>query len=156
MTWPVREAADDDVAAIVELVNLAYRVEDFFKTGDRTDAGEIGAHLAKGRFLLVESEPGLLAGCVYVETDGRRGYFGMLSTHPGHQRLGLGRFLVNAAEETCRSAGCTEMDLTVVNLREELPPWYERLGYCVTGTEPFPSHERVTRPCHFIVMSKPL
>ena len=46
--------------------------------------------------------------------------------------------------------------LSPVNLREELPPWYGRLGYRATGTEPFSRHERTTLPCHFIVMSKQL
>ncbi|MFN0146195.1 MAG: GNAT family N-acetyltransferase [Dehalococcoidia bacterium] len=152
----MREATADDVQAVTELVNLAYRVEDFFKIGDRTDADDVAAHLRKGRFLLVEDARGLLLGSVYVEINGPDGYFGMLASRPGQQGRGLGRFLVSAAEDACRVAGCTEMGLTVVNLREELPPWYQRLGYHVTGTEPFPPGERVSRPCHFLVMTKRL
>ena len=48
------------------------------------------------------------------------------------------------------------MDLEVVNLREELPAFYRKFGYRVTGTHPFPAMERTKLPCHFMVMSKPL
>jgi hypothetical protein len=43
----------------------------------------------------------------------------------------------------------------VVNVREDLPPWYRRLGYRETGTLPFDS-PRKKRPCHFIQMEKGL
>jgi len=48
------------------------------------------------------------------------------------------------------------MDLRIVNLREELPAFYRKLGYMETGTEPFPSDLDTKLPCHFVNMSKPL
>jgi len=50
------------------------------------------------------------------------------------------------------------MDMTVVNLRLELPPYYEKLGYAVVGTAPIREEmvPRVTQACHFIRMSKAL
>jgi hypothetical protein len=48
------------------------------------------------------------------------------------------------------------MGLRVVNIREELAPWYRRLGYRETGaTAPF-DDPRLKRPCHFVEMEKPL
>jgi hypothetical protein len=44
----------------------------------------------------------------------------------------------------------------VVNLREELPPFYRRLGYVESGTENFPTGKPTHHPCHFLKMSKPL
>jgi hypothetical protein len=50
------------------------------------------------------------------------------------------------------------MDITVLSLRTELPPFYRKLGYVETGAEEF----RTSRPlkdgvqCHCIVMSKAL
>jgi hypothetical protein len=44
----------------------------------------------------------------------------------------------------------------VVDLRRELPPFYRRLGYRQTGTEPFPDRHRAKRPCKFLLMSKTL
>ena len=48
------------------------------------------------------------------------------------------------------------MDIHIVNLREELTPYYRRLGYVESGTLPFSEPERASRPCFFIVMTKPL
>lgn len=48
------------------------------------------------------------------------------------------------------------MEIRVVDVREELPPLYRRLGYVEVGTEPFPDTERAKLPCRFIVMTKPL
>jgi len=48
------------------------------------------------------------------------------------------------------------MDLRIVNLREELPAYYRKLGYVETGTEPFPDGEPTKLPCYLICMSKEL
>jgi GNAT superfamily N-acetyltransferase len=109
-----------------------------------------------GEFLVLEDPPGTLAGCVYVKRKGDRSCFGMLSIDPALQGKGLGRALVDEVESRARAAGCRHMDIQVVNLREELPPFYRRLGYVETGTAPFPDDEHTTKPCHFILMSKAL
>src|ERR1700722_15649093 len=132
-----RTAQLDDAENITRLVNAAFRPERFFIREDRTAPEKVRALLEKGKFLLAE-EAGALAGCVYVELRGQRGYFGLLAVDPSHQRCGLGSRLVAAAEQYCRVAGCHFMDLTIVNLRAELPGFYHRLGYAESGTLPFP------------------
>lgn len=151
----VRDATADDAPAIAALVNQAFLVERFFVDGDRTSPAEIARLLETATFLLAEAD-GRLVGCVYVELRGDRGYFGMLSVDPSHQGEGLGRRLVDAAEDRCRSRGCRLMEIHVVDVREELPPFYRRLGYVEAGEEPFPAHERARIPARFIVMTKPL
>ena len=74
----------------------------------------------------------------------------------GPPGTGARKRLITEAEDYCRRAGCREMELEVVNLRTELPPFYRRFGYVETGTRPFSETERTSQPCHFIVMSKPL
>ena len=93
---------------------------------------------------------------VYVDTRGDTGYFGMLSIDPAHQGQGLGSQLIAAAEDHCRKAGCTEIEIDVVSLRTELPAFYRRFGYAESGTRPFPEPEFAKLPCHLIVMTKPL
>lgn len=81
----------------------------------------------------------------------------MLSVDPGRQRAGIGRRLIAAAEEFCREQGCRFMDLSIVDLRTELPPLYEKFGYRIVGSEPFPADQMpVSRPCSFITMEKEL
>ena len=99
----------------------------------------------------------MLLGCVYVELRGERGYLGMLAVSPARQGGGIGTRLIAAAEEFCREMGCRTMELTVVDLRTELPPLYGRFGYRVVGTAPFPTDTMpVKMPCSFLVMQKPL
>jgi len=153
----IRLARDHDLANMVALVNRAFQVEQFFLIGDRLDVEHASRYFDKGCFLLAE-EAGVLSGCIYVELHGDRAYFGLLSVGPTQQKLGIGRQLVRAAEEFAWNAGARYMDLTVVNLRTELPGFYEKLGYAVTGVEP--AHQeltgRVNQPCHLIRMSKSL
>ncbi len=150
-----RIATAADVPAITRLVNFAYRVEDFFKIGERTDESDVLAHLATGRYIAFDGPAGQLAGCVYVELRGLAGYFGMLAVDPDAQRKGLGRELVRQAEREARAAGSVAMELDVVDLRTELVPWYERLGYTEIGRAPFPAG-KASRPCEFIIMRRDL
>jgi hypothetical protein len=48
------------------------------------------------------------------------------------------------------------MDMRIVNLRQELPAYYAKLGYSETGTTPFPPDVETKLPCHFIEMTKAL
>lgn len=164
----IRTAGPHDAAALAGLINAAFVVEAFFKIGDRTSADEVAALMgAGGEFLVLEGLPrrsgeaataatGTFTGCVYLKCSGERAYFGMLSIDPTSQRQGAGRRLVDAVESRARERGCRFMDLHIVNLREELIPYYRRLGYAEGRTLPFSEPERASRPCYFIVMTKPL
>lgn len=153
----VRRAERADVPALARLINECYAVEAFFVDGDRTSERELLELSRVGHFLVLDRRGGRggLAAAIYVRIEGDRGYFGMLSVAPDLRGLGLGRRLVGVAEALCTALGCTAMELQVVNLREELGPWYRSLGYEEKGTAPFDS-PLVKRPCHFVKMSKPL
>lgn len=151
----VRVAHDADIPALVAVINAAYLVEAFFKRGDRTDARELRQLMETGRFLVLDG-PDELQGCVYVEVNRDKGYLGMLSIDPSRQHQGLGARLIQAAEDACRSAGCTSMELQVVSLRTELPPYYRKFGYVDVGIREFAQTGEWMQPCHFIVMGKAL
>ncbi|MGC2301643.1 MAG: GNAT family N-acetyltransferase [Acidobacteriaceae bacterium] len=153
----IRFAEESDLPALMALINNAFKVEAFFIVRDRLIPEETLQYFQKGRFLLAE-ENSALTGVVYVELRGDRSYLGLLSVNPSLQKSGVGRRLMAAAEEFAREMGSHHMDLTVVNLRTELPPFYRRLGYTENGTEPIRAEmvPRVTQPCHFIRMTKPL
>ena len=153
----LRFAEESDLPTLLSLINDAFRVETYFIRGDRLTPERLRDHFAAGRFLVAE-EDGTLAGCVYVEMLGSHGYLGLLSVDRARQKTGLGRRLVAAAEEFAREMGAHRMDLTVVNLRRELPPYYAKLGYAVIGEEPIREEmvPRILEHCHFIRMSKPL
>jgi GNAT superfamily N-acetyltransferase len=151
----VRRAGSDDLSELVALINEAYAIEEFFVEGPRTDEDEVRAMMEVGHFLVLDRGDSVgLAGAVYVRVDGHRGYFGMLSVAPDLRGLGIGRRLVGVAEALCTALGCTDMDLRIVNVREELGPWYRSLGYAEVGTAPYDHPAK--RPCHFVNMSKAL
>jgi len=154
---PVRFCPADlgDIDPLVRLINSAFRVEQPFIEGDRIDPEGIRSYIAKGKFLLAEDSAGL-AGCVYVELRGNRGYLGLLGVDPPRQGTGLGRKLLNAAENLFHEAGCQAIDLRVISARAPLPAFYRHLGYRQTGTAPFAPDGPVKVPCHYILMSKSL
>lgn len=149
----IRLAVLDDAEPLASLINVAFRVELPFIEGDRINPGGVREYMKKGKFLLAEDSFGL-TGCVYVELRGERGYLGLLGVEPQRQGTGLGRKLMDAAEEFLRDAGCVAVDLRIVSARTPLPAFYRRLGYVETGTAPFPHDVPAKVPCHYILMSK--
>ena len=150
-----RNADRSDAGALVDLINRAFEVELQFFTGERIDLAETLEHFDKGKFLLAESD-GKLAGCNYVELRADAGYFGLLSIDPNSQGRGLGKTLIEQAEDLCRAAGCSKMQIRVLNHRTELPPFYEKLGYHDAGTEEVEQDPTARLPYHFIIMEKVL
>ena len=156
MRIQLRLAESADSHTITALINAAFRhAESFLIDRDRISVGEVRDLLRRGKFLLAEDD-GALLGCVYVELRGERAYLGLLSVDRRRQKAGLGSQLMSHAEEHCAKAGCRFMDLRIVNLRQELPRFYHRLGYVETGTAPLTPGLQPKLPCHFITMSKPL
>ena len=74
-----------------------------------------------------------------VEKRGTECYLGMLVVKPTLQRGGLGRKLIQAAEDYARDTWHSQkMTMTVISRRAELIAYYERRGYRRTGeTKPF-------------------
>lgn len=149
----IRFAQSADVAALAALINAAFRVEQPFIEGDRTNPDGVRTYMQKGKFLLAEGAAGL-AGCVYVELRGDRGYLGLLGVDPAKQGAGLGRKLMEAAENYFRDADCRAVDLRIISARTPLPAFYRHLGYVETGTAPFAPDVPFKTPCHYILMSK--
>jgi GNAT superfamily N-acetyltransferase len=144
-----------DAPAITALINAAFVVEWFFLEGERITLDEVRGKFSTGQFLLLH-DCDAITGCVYLEPRGERSYLGLLSIDPTRQKQGLSRRLMEAAENHCRSNGQRFIDLTVVNLREELPAYYRHLGYVECGTSPFTAGVPTSRPCHLINMTKEL
>src|SRR6266571_614258 len=151
----IRLGQAHDVPGLTYLINAAFRVKQPFIEGDRTGPAGVRAYMEKGKFLVAEDAAGL-AGCVYVELRTDRGYLGLLAVDLPRQGTGLGRKLMDAAENYFRKAGCCAVDLRIISARTPLPSFYRHLGYVETGTAPFAPDVPVKVPCHYILMSKSL
>ena len=156
-TRPVRRrfAAAEDVDALARLINAAFVVERPIFDGDRVNPERVRHFLDMGRFLVVEDAGGV-AGCVYVERRGDRGYIGLLSVDPACQGSGLGRMLMESAEAYFAEAKCVAVDLRVVSARTPLPSFYRHLGYAEIRRSDIPAEAHAKVPCQFIHMSKKL
>jgi GNAT superfamily N-acetyltransferase len=144
-----------DTHALVTLINVAFLPEQVAIEGDRINAEKLQPFFAKGKFLVLEDAHGL-AGCVYAEVRGQRGYIGLLALRPQLKGRGLGRLLMTRAEDFLAAAGCEAADLRTISARNDLIPMYKHLGYEETGTAAMPSEIPLKIPCHFITMSRRL
>jgi ribosomal protein S18 acetylase RimI-like enzyme len=153
----IRLAPAADRPRLIPLINAAFAIETFLE-GTRTDDDRLTAIMQRADILLAEDSSGQILASIYAEVRGNRGYLGQLAVHPAHQRSGIGKQILAAAEDHFRARGCEAIDITVLSLRPELLPIYTRLGVIETGVEEFhiPRKLKDGQQCHCIRMSKPL
>jgi GNAT superfamily N-acetyltransferase len=127
----VRKARGDDVDALVPL---------FAEWGHPQSAVAIAAQLAEweaipcGEVLVAEIEnevAGLVAvvAVPHLARPGRFARLGGLVVAAGHRRRGVGRVLMEVAEERARAWGCDRLELTSSRSRSEAHAFYPALGY---------------------------
>lgn len=175
MAITLRLATADDVGAVVDLVESAYRgdesttgwtTEADLLDGQRTDVEAIEAVVAapQAHLILATADSGELVGCCVIENRaGGQAYFGTFAVRPGLQGGGIGNQLIVEAERTARDDwSCETVEMTVIGQREDLIAWYLRRGYLPTGEmRPFPyGDERFGLPrredLYFVVLAKPI
>lgn len=162
----ITPATAADAPALKDLLEAAYR-GDLARQGwnheadilddERITREELDALLTDPAVTILTARDGdRLIGCVAVtRKDDSLGYLGMLCVVPTLQSAGLGRKLLDAAEDLARAEGIAAMEMTVIAGRDSLIAWYERRGYAFTGERrPFP----VLRdpPVTFVVLEKRL
>jgi GNAT superfamily N-acetyltransferase len=172
----LNRAVEADYAAIIDLVNLAFRgsgpseswnIEKGILEGQRLNESLLREDLAakpKAHLLTYRDDPdGPLLGTVWLDpSEEGAWYLGLLTVRPDLQNRQLGRALLTAAEEFARERGARRMQMTVLYVRDTLIAWYERRGYTLTGaTKPFPyGDDRFGRPLrddlHFVVLERNL
>src|SRR5262245_54998377 len=132
-------AGFNDIPELTMLINSAYRgdvsrrgwtTEADLLDGDlRTDQQSLSQLLRNPNAVILKFvDDYYITGCVYLEEQGTSLYLGMLSVSPTVQAQGIGKKLLNAAEQHARQQGCEFITMTVISLRRELIDWYERHG----------------------------
>lgn len=164
----IRPATLADLPALHPVIERAYRGEtarqgwtheaDLIIEGERTDLATLTAIVEDPQSrLLIAIDGDTPIGCVHVHYRGEGlAYLGLLCVDPTLQSAGLGKQLVQAAEDTARDAfGATAMEMTVIDRRAELIAFYRRRGYAESGEKrDFPI--ALDPPLFMTVLVKPL
>ncbi len=145
-----RIADRSDVAAIVDLVESAYR-GDASRAGWTTEADLLGGQrtdleavddlirATDSQVVLLVADGELAACCHLARETVDSVYFGLFAVRPDAQGLGLGSAMMAEADRRTLEWGATRLRMTVISARVDLLAWYHRLGFEPTGaTEPFP------------------
>jgi ribosomal protein S18 acetylase RimI-like enzyme len=159
------------VEHLTTLINEVYRTAEsgLWRDGvTRTTADEITDLIAAGE-MAVTSRGARIVGAVQIhEVAPDVTEFGMLAADPQHRNTGVGRALIDFAEQSARRRGMRAMQLVLLVPREWRHPakeflksWYHRLGYRVVRTAPIDEVRPDLAPllataCTFDVYQKPL
>ena len=80
-------------------------------------------------WLLVGVLEGEIIASVMIGYEGHRGWLNYLGVDPEHQGCGLGRMIVNYAENILRSVDCPKINLQVRSSNSKVVKFYESLGF---------------------------
>ncbi len=133
-----------DAEAITGLVNQAYRPapgaegwthESALVSGSRVDRETVVSAIQSST-VLVGSRGQEPVGCVQIEMKGNAAHIGMLAVDPSLQTCGIGKLLLERAEEFAVQKYDAEVAvLIVIAARTELIEFYLRRGYRQTGEQ---------------------
>jgi ribosomal protein S18 acetylase RimI-like enzyme len=126
MPFIVRSAAAEDEQAVVALwraCDLVASYNDpaadfrFAKSGPCSDV------------LIAIDDVGEVAGSVMVGHDGHRGWLYYVAGRPTSRGKGVGRLMVQAAEDWLRERGVVKAQLMIRETNTKVVSFYERLGF---------------------------
>lgn len=166
----IQQATLNDVLAIETLLNGAYRgsnarqgwtsESDLISGTVRTNQQEITSLIATegSVFLKYTDTDSQIIGCVNLQVSDQNLYLGMLSVAPNLQAKGIGKQLLQAADQYAKASNCNRIFMTVISVRQELIDWYLRHNYVLTTEKkPFPTDHTSgipTQPLEFVVLEK--
>jgi GNAT superfamily N-acetyltransferase len=159
------------VDRLTRLINDVFRTAEsgLWRNGaERTTPSEL-AELIAARQVAVARREGAIAGCVRIHDVAEdASEFGMLAADPDHRGTGVGRALVDFAEQHSRERGLRAMQLELLVPRDWLHPskeflksWYARMAYRPISTRPFDDlyphlAPLLATPCELAVYEKSL
>lgn len=139
----IQKATLEDIPAINRLVNSAYRGDSSRKgwtteadllDGTRTDEETVRTFFHEpGATILKAVDQGKIIGCVRLVNHQGRMYLGMFAVDPETQGKGIGKKILQAADEEAARQQCKTIYMTVISVRDELIAWYKRHGYQQIG-----------------------
>lgn len=121
----VRTYSPEDQPAVIDLWHRCGLLRPWNDPGK-----DIGRKLkANSDWFLVAVVENKIVGSIMIGYEGHRGWINYLAVDPDRRRQGVGRGLMEQAEELLRKAGCPKINLQVRSGNKEAADFYTRLGY---------------------------
>jgi ribosomal protein S18 acetylase RimI-like enzyme len=126
MPTNIREAAPTDEEAVIALWNACGLVVSYnnpasdYRFAITNDGSAV---------LVAENDTGRLIGTAMVGQDGHRGWLYYVASAPDCRGKGIGKGLINAAEQWLGDRGVAKVQLMVREGNRAVVPFYEQLGY---------------------------
>ncbi|MGZ8157727.1 MAG: GNAT family N-acetyltransferase [Methylobacter sp.] len=158
MIHSMYKAEKQDAGQIAALVNSAYRGESSKQgwtteadllAGLRIDTEEILRLISSDDSMLLLCKAGAeLIGSVHLQKQAEQVCLGMLAVSPSLQGRGIGKQLLEAAEQTAQETWTVNKSvMSVISCRHELIAFYGRRGYRRTGvSKEFPVNPELWMP----------
>lgn len=150
-----RNATSHDVAAVLNIVNLAYRTEGGWTTeshlvvGDRlVEDDYLLALQQKNQRIILAEKNNKVVGCIEIKMEGAQAHLGMLAVLPNQQNEGIASQLLAHAEALAKEEfKAIQSVMFVLDVRSELLQYYYRKGYQRADEYmPFPVDLNVGKP----------
>lgn len=129
MRLTIRQAVPEDESGVVALWRACNLVTSYNDPAADFRFARAGAC---SDILVGEDETGRISGSVMVGHDGHRGWLYYVASSPDARGSGIGRQMVQAAEEWLRRRGVAKVQLMVRETNAGVVAFYERLGFEVT------------------------
>lgn len=150
-----RNATSHDVAAVLNIVNLAYRTDGGWTTeshlvvGDRlVESDYLLALQQKNQRIVLAEKNNKVVGCIEIKMEGSQAHLGMLAVLPNQQNKGIASQLLAHAETLAKEKfNANQAVMFVLDVRSELLQYYYRKGYQRADEYmPFPVDLNVGKP----------
>jgi ribosomal protein S18 acetylase RimI-like enzyme len=125
MSPNIRSAVLEDEQAVIALWRVCGLVADY---NDPSTDFRFALNGACSDILLGEVS-GQIKGSVMVGHDGHRGWLYYVASDPGSRGSGVGRQMVQAAEDWLRERGIAKAQLLVRETNTQVVSFYEHLGF---------------------------
>ena len=126
MPLTIRSAVPEDESGVVALWRACDLVASYNDPAADFRFARAGAC---SDILVAEDETGRISGSVMVGHDGHRGWLYYVASTPDSRGSGIGRQMVQAAEEWLRQRGVVKAQLLVRETNTKVISFYEHLGF---------------------------